>query len=86
MRTQILAKLYPNEADRAKHTDDNIFMTLAFEKNAECFNPIIYSVPPTPITPPSIPVNPEGSQVTIRSNDKQRIGQSEISNGEVNAL
>ena len=58
MRTQILAKLYPNETDRAKHVDDKIFMTLAFEKDAECFNPIIYSVPPAPANPPTVPSIP----------------------------
>ncbi len=68
MKAQILSKLYSWAA--VEHIDEPMFITLAFEKDAECFNPVIYSVPPAPNVPPvsSVPPTSVGSKLNVSSN------------------
>lgn len=55
LETQVRERLLGmmNDTDKAKYKDQPISMTLAFEKDAECFNPIFqFEEPTAPVAPP----------------------------------
>lgn len=58
VRTKLLSLM--TSADQEKYKDQPIYMTLAFEENAECFNPIFFFGEP-PESPTSVTPHSEGS-------------------------
>lgn len=61
LKEGVRAKLLPlmTQADQEKYKDQPIYMTLAFEENAECFNPIFFFGEPE--LPTSVTPHPENS-------------------------